>query len=133
MFRRAYLLMAFGATFGSVTSAQAQSEERYAFVPSRPIERTADDANMGFRSSSVPGMLELAVPKGTSQVDILNARGKVVHSYMYEEIEVLDLGTLSRGTWTLRAHTPHGFSVRRFVVMQPGSVAWAVPRSGRRN
>ena len=133
MFRHAHLLLAFGITLGYATAAQAQSEEHYAYVPSRPIERTADDANMGFRSSSVPGMLEMAVPKGTSQVDILNARGKVVHSYMQEEIEVLDLGTLSRGTWTLRAHTPHGFSVRRFVVMQPGAVAWAVPRSGRRN
>lgn len=133
MFRHAHLLLALGITLGCVTLAHAQSEERYAYVPSRPIERTADDANMGFRSSSVPGMLEMAVPKGTSQVDILNARGKVIHSYTQEEIDVLDLGTLSRGTWTLRAHTPHGFSVRRFVVMQPGAVAWAVPRSGRRN
>lgn len=133
MFRHPPLLLAFGILVGCTSAVHAQSEERYAYVPTRPIERTADDANMGFRSSSVPGMLEMAVPKGTSQVDILNARGKVIQSYAQEDIDVLDLSTLSRGTWTLRAHTPHGFSVRRFVVIHPGAVAWAVPRSGRGN
>lgn len=112
---------------------QAQGDDHYAYVPTRPVERTADDATMGFRSGSVPGMLEMAVPIGTTQVDILNARGKVMHSYTEGELDVLDLGTLDRGTWTLRAHTPHGYSVRRFVVMQPGSVVWAVPRSGKRH
>lgn len=110
----------------------AQSDDRFAYVPARTVPRTADSEGMGFRSTAVPGVLEMALPAGTDRVDILNARGNVVRSMDHSELSDLDLGSLARGTWTLRAHTPNGFSVRRFVVMQPGSVAWAVPRQGKR-
>lgn len=115
-----------------VLMASGQSDERYAYVPSKAVERTADNESMGFRTSAVPGVLEMALPTGTRRVDILNARGNVVRSLPYADLAELDLGSLARGTWTLRAHTPYGLSVRRIVVMQPGSVAWAVPRHGKR-
>lgn len=114
-------------------TAIAQSEERIAYVPLRAVEHTADNEAMGFRTGAVGGLLEMSVPSGTRRVDILNAKGNVVRSFEQDEVSDLDLGSLARGTWTLRAHTPNGFSVRRFVVMQPGSVAWAVPRSNKRN
>jgi len=124
-----------GAVLGAwalVAVLCAQSDERYAYVPTRAVPHTADDEGMGFRSTAVPGVLEMALPAGTERVDILNARGNVVRTMAYGELSDLDLGSLARGTWTLRAHTPHGFSIRRFVVMQPGNVAWAVPRQGFR-
>ncbi len=126
--RRSAVLCAMLSTF----VVCAQSEAHIAYVPSTPLENTADDAAMGFRQGTIPGILELQLPAGTRQVDILNARGNVVHRFGEDHITNLDLADLSRGTWTLRAHTPHGFSIRRFVVMQLGSVAWAVPRSGKR-
>lgn len=110
----------------------AQTDDRYAYVPTRAVPQTADNEGMGFRTTAVPGVLEMALPAGTERVDILNSRGNVVRSMDHTELSDLDLGSLARGTWTLRAHTPNGFSVRRFVVMQPGSVAWAVPRQGKR-
>lgn len=133
MFKHAPCVLVIAALLHALGAVQAQSDEHYAYLPVRPVERTADDASMGFRTGSVPGVLEMAVPAGTKRVDILNARGNVVHSYTDLEMESLDLGSLDRGTWTLRAHTSRGFSVRRFVVMQPGRVAWAVPRSGKRH
>lgn len=117
----------------ATTTAVAQSDDRIAFVPHRAPEHTADDEALGFRAGTVPGQLELSVPAGTWQVDILNARGNVVDQFEEDELLHLDLAQLPRGTWTLRAHTPFGYAVRRFVVMQPGRVAWAVTPTAKRH
>lgn len=105
----------------------AQTDDRVAYLAPRPIARTADNHELGFRNGAVPGMVEFSMPIGTHRVDILNAKGNVIRSLALDEIASLHLGELAKGTWTLRAHTPEGLSIRRFVVMAPGKVAWAVP------
>jgi hypothetical protein len=112
--------------------SMAQSEEQVAYVATRTVTRTADDPELGFRSGAVAGSVEFAVPKGTHRVDVLNARGNVVRTLFMDEVAGLKLGDLSRGTWTLRAHTASGLSIRRFIVLGPGQVAWAVPAAPKR-
>ncbi|MEX1132142.1 MAG: hypothetical protein WEC15_02860, partial [Flavobacteriales bacterium] len=40
----------------------AQSDDRVAYVPARAVPHTADSEAMGFRSTAVPGVLEMALP-----------------------------------------------------------------------
>ena len=127
---RTLLLMA--ATMGPLVSF-GQMAEMVAYVPSTPPERTADDLRISFLEPAVPGELEVALPNGTHRVDLLNARGRVKHSHDVNAAGRLDLKKLRRGLWTLRAHTPDGMVVRRFVVQDHGRVLWEMPRTERRN
>lgn len=106
-------------------TATAQADGMVAYVPSRPLERTADDERIGFAESAVAGKAEAILPSGTYQADILNVRGNVKHTYSTAELGELSLGDLRPGTWTLRVHTPDGLRVRRFVVMERGKVVWS--------
>jgi hypothetical protein len=110
----------------------AQSDDRVAYMPAKAISRTADDERIGFRDSAVPGMVELELPKGTWRVDILDARGELDHTLEGRDLHILDLDGLAKGTWTMRAHTPEGYSIRRFIVLQRGTVAWALPPPPRK-
>ena len=103
----------------------AQADGLVAYVPEKPIARTADDTRIGFVAGAVAGKVEALIPEDALQVDILNARGNVKRSYGTAEMESLTLGDLRPGTWTLRVHTPQAMLVRRFVVMQQGSVVWS--------
>ncbi len=109
------------------TAVRAQSDDKIAYVPSRPIARTADYQGLGLKDGTAPGIVEFQLPQGTYQVDLINSRGKVKHSRSGSTLEQLDLGSLKPGTWTLRAHTGEGMRVKRFVVMQRGRIAWSVP------
>ena len=106
-------------------TADAQADGMVAYVPSRPLDRTADDERIGFAESAVAGKAEAVLPSGTYQADILNVRGNVKHTYSTAELSELSLGDLRPGTWTLRVHTPEGLRVRRFVVMERGKVVWS--------
>ena len=127
---RTLLLLA--ATMGSLASV-GQMDGLVAYVPPTPPERTADDLRITFLEPTVPGELEISLPTGTHRIDLLNARGRVKESHEVNAAGRLDLKKLRRGLWTLRAHTPDGMVVRRFVVQDHGRVLWEMPRTERRN
>lgn len=102
-----------------------QADGLVAYVPEKPIERTADDTRIGFVESAVAGKVEAIIPADADRVDILNARGNVKASYGIREFDQLGLGNLRPGTWTLRVHRGTAMSIRRFVVMERGSVIWS--------
>lgn len=104
---------------------KAQADGLVAYVPERPTARTADDVRIGIVAGAVAGKVEALIPEDALQVDILNARGNVKRSYGSDEMGTLSLGDLRPGTWTLRVHTATSKLVRRFVVMQRGSVVWS--------
>jgi hypothetical protein len=110
----------------------AQSDEMIAYVPSKAPTRTADNTKITFLDPVVPGVMELSLPEGTRRVDLLNARGKVKATHEGPTMQQIDLRKLRRGTWTLRAHTPDGMMVRRFLVLGHGQVVWQLPPAPRR-
>lgn len=103
----------------------AQVDGLVAYVPSKPIERTADSESIGFMAGAVGGKAEAILPTDAFKADLLNVRGNVERTYSAEELGTLSLADVSSGTWTLRVHTPRGFLVRRFVVMARGGVIWS--------
>ncbi|HRH70906.1 MAG: hypothetical protein JNL43_02920 [Flavobacteriales bacterium] len=103
----------------------AQADGLVAYVPSAPLERTADNTRIGFVESAVAGKVEALLPADAFQADILNARGNVKRTYGMGDLESLSLGDLRPGTWTLRVHTPNAMLVRRFVVMAKGAILWS--------
>ncbi|MBP6574921.1 MAG: hypothetical protein KA230_10755 [Flavobacteriales bacterium] len=111
--------------------ANAQSED-IAYVPREAPARTADDVSIGFRDTAEPGIVDLALPAGTYQVDLLNAGGAVVQELDPEEATHLDLRALKAGTWTVRAHSHNGMHVRRFVVLGRGGTLWVNQRGPSR-
>ncbi len=123
MLRPAILLLA----AITATSTVAQNED-LAYVPTEAPARTADDATIVFRDTPEPGIVDVVLPRGTYQVDLLNAGGTVVHQLEPEAAEHLDLRTLRPGTWTVRAHVVAGIRVRRFVVLGQGGTLWVNQR-----
>lgn len=107
------------------TPAAAQADGLVAYVPERPVDRTADDERIGFMESAVAGKLEAIIPPGSERVDLLNARGNVKKTYVGDQMDDLSLGSLRPGTWTLRVHRQGGLLVRRFVVMERGAIRWS--------
>ena len=98
--------------------------DQLAYMPKEPIERTADDTRLRFDVLSGSSTVDLVLPNGTFAVDLLNARGNLVHQVTLPDTRKLDLERLTPGTWTLRAHTPAGFVVRRFVVLGNAGILW---------
>ena len=125
------LFIVFGVLHVCSHLAQAQADGLVAYVPAKPIERTADSEKIGFMDSAVGGKAEAILPTDGYQADILNVRGNIHQSFNSSELGALSLGDLRPGTWTLRVHTPNGFLVRRFVVMAQGSVIWSPDRGKR--
>lgn len=116
------------------TSTMAQADGLVAYVPERPVERTADDTRIGFSAGAVAGTIEAMLPADADRVDVLNSRGNVKYAYSIAEFEQVGLGGLGAGTWTLRVHRAGTMAVRRFVVMERGTVIWSPerPKRGRR-
>lgn len=106
-------------------AVHAQADGLVAYVPDRPIERTADDTRIGFMESAVAGKMEAIIPEDAIRVDLLNARGNVKRTFNGEEIHDLSLSDLRTGTWTLRVHRAGTMLIRRFVVMERGSILWS--------
>lgn len=123
--RSFFVIMAFAlrSAFGDV--AYAQADGLVAYVPEKPIARTADDPKITFVESAVAGKMEAIIPTNADRVDILNARGNIKASYGIREFDQIGLGDLRPGTWTLRVHRGHAMSIRRFVVMERGTVIWS--------
>ncbi|MBL7950982.1 MAG: hypothetical protein JNM62_04625 [Flavobacteriales bacterium] len=106
-------------------AVRAQADGLIAYVPEKPIERTADDLRIGFMEGAVAGKMEAMIPEDAERVDLLNARGNVKRSFTGTEIHDLSLGSLRTGTWTLRVHRAGTMLIRRFVVMQRGTILWS--------
>lgn len=96
-----------------------------AYVPDKPMERTADDHRINFVESAVAGKIEAVIPADADRIDILNSRGNVKHSYSALEFDHIGIGALRPGTWTLRVHRGASMAIRRFVVMERGTVVWS--------
>lgn len=95
-----------------------------AYMPREASSGTADDTSIGFADTTVPGVVELELPPATTGIDLLNAQGTVVRELADSPRRTLDLRELRPGTWTLRAHTPTGIRVRRFLVLSRGGMRW---------
>ncbi len=105
--------------------SMGQADGLVAYVPEKPIERTADSERIAFVSGAVAGKMEALIPTDAQRVDILNARGNVKQTYSAKELDTFSIGDLRPGTWTLRVHTGTNMMIRRFVVMQRGSIVWS--------
>lgn len=110
----------------SLALANALAQGDLAYMPAAPPARTADDAAIALHETGEPGTVRFDLPAGTYLVDLLNGQGKVAGQLSEAEWERFDLARIRPGTWTLRAHTPQGFRVRRFVVHQREGRAWVV-------
>jgi hypothetical protein len=111
-------------------AASAQEDDRSAYVTQRYVERTADDAAIGPLKSMEAHSAErnvsrFSLPPRTAWVDILDAKGRVKHRWSAQETTEVRLASLRPGTWTIRAETPSGYAVRRFLVMRGGRVIWS--------
>lgn len=125
---RAMLRLAILSLTVFVTTASMAQNDDLAYVPTEAPARTADDATIVFRDTPEPGIVDVLLPRGTYQVDLLNAGGTVVHQLEPEAAAHLDLRTLRPGTWTVRAHGMAGIRVRRFVVLGQGGTLWVNQR-----
>lgn len=114
----------FCALLGLAGGARAQGD--LAYMPATAPARTADDEAIRLFETDAPSVVRFSLPPRTYQVDLLNAQGNVAGQLSQAELEAFDLAQLKPGTWTLRAHTPQGFRVRRFVVHQREGRNWVV-------
>lgn len=107
-------------------SLMALAQADLAYMPKAAPPATADDARITMLETEEEGIVELVLPSGTFRIDLLNAFGNVVDRFDPAEAARFDLRQLKPGTWTLRACTPQGFRVRRFVVHQREGSNWVV-------
>jgi hypothetical protein len=119
------LLIVLALVLRWVAPATAQADGLVAYVPEKPIERTADNERIGFMDGAVAGKLEAIIPPGSERIDLLNARGNVKKTYSGSAMDDLSLGDLRPGTWTLRVHRQGSILIRRFVVMERGAILWS--------
>ncbi|WKZ67192.1 MAG: hypothetical protein QY325_04510 [Flavobacteriales bacterium] len=108
----------------------AQADDM-AYMPKEVPARTADDAVITMHETDTPGVVAFSLPPETYRVDLLNGQGRVVDSMPPDAAAAFDLDRLRPGTWTLRAHTPVGMRVRRFVVSNRNGLNRAVEASAR--
>ncbi len=104
----------------------ARAQGDLAYMPAAAPHRTADDEVIRLFETESPAIVRFSLPASTYMVDLLNAQGNVVEQLVKEDLEAFDITRLKPGTWTLRAHTPQGFRVRRFVVHQREGRNWVV-------
>lgn len=106
--------------------AGASAQGDLAYMPKTAPAMTADDERIVMTETEDPERVELQLPPGTFQLDLINSAGNVVEQYDAADRMGFDLAGLRPGTWTLRARTPHGFRVRRFVVHNREGQNWVV-------
>lgn len=121
MQRTVFLALALAA---GCTGALAQGD--LAYMPKAAPAMTADDERIAMSETDDPDIVELRFPPGTYRLDLLNSNGSVVEQFQASDRMDFDLSGIRPGTWTLRACTPLGFRVRRFVVHQRAGRNWIV-------
>ncbi|QQR86453.1 MAG: T9SS type A sorting domain-containing protein [Flavobacteriales bacterium] len=101
-------------------------QEPLAYVPDRPVRRTADSDLIALIGSDAPGLYRLSLPAAVTRVDMLNARGRRLKVVPLSTDGLLDLRGLRPGVYTVRAFTTDGVLVRRIGVLRNGrrSPAW---------
>lgn len=104
----------------SVTAGALAQQEPLAYVPDRPVRRTADSDLITLIGSDAPGLYRLSLPPAATKVDMLNARGKRLKVVPLNTEGLLDLRGLRPGVYTVRAFTPEGVLVRRIGVLRNG-------------
>ncbi|MDX9750428.1 MAG: hypothetical protein RBT71_05035 [Flavobacteriales bacterium] len=122
------ILITLAALSAATVHAQgdlAWAGAHHAPAPDAPAER------LSIVDGALPGSMELDLPEGTRQVDLLDGRGRVAQTSKGAAIGGVDIRSLRPGTWTLRAHTGHGMVVRRFKVL-PGGHVWTLDQLPRR-
>ncbi|MFZ1691769.1 MAG: hypothetical protein WAT74_01120 [Flavobacteriales bacterium] len=110
----------------AIGSASAWGQGDLAYMPKAAPALTADDERISMMDTDDPSIVQLHFPPGTYRVDLLNSGGSVVDQYEAAERMEFDVSELRPGTWTLRACTPQGFRVRRFVVHHRNGQNWVV-------
>lgn len=113
---RAHPLIVLIAIAASVSAQQ----EPLAYVPDRPVRRTADSELIALIGSDAPGLYRLSIPVAVTRVDMLNARGRRLKVVPLSTDGLLDLRGLRPGVYTVRAFTPEGVLVRRIGVLRNG-------------
>lgn len=113
--RSAHLLVLVSLAAGALAQ-----REPLAYVPERPIRRTADSDLIALVGSDAPGVYRLSLPASVTRVDMLNARGKRLKHVPLDTDGQLDLRGLRPGVYTVRAFTPEGVLVRRIGVLRNG-------------
>jgi hypothetical protein len=109
----------------TVAGVQAQ-DELVAYEPRRAPVRTADSEDIAIIGSDSAGRYHFAVPEGTYAVDLLNAQGKRLVPQPPISNGTVDVRNMKPGTYTVRAHTFEGISIRRFSLLRRGATSWAV-------
>ncbi|MBK6775697.1 MAG: T9SS type A sorting domain-containing protein [Flavobacteriales bacterium] len=109
----------------ALSSARAQ-DELVAYEPRRAPVRTADSEEIAIIGSDSAGLYRFAVPEGTYAVDLLNAQGKRLEPQPPISNGTVDVRNMKPGTYTVRAHTFEGISIRRFSLLRRGATSWAV-------
>ena len=72
---RFYFFIAICLSTFPATVLMAQVDGLVAYVPAKPIERTADSESIGFMASAVGGKAEAILPTDAFKAYILNVRG----------------------------------------------------------
>lgn len=118
-----HLILLIALSFGW---ADASAQDDLAYMPKAAPALTADDERISMTDTDDPSIVQLHFPADTYRVDLLNSTGSVVDQYDAAERMEFDVSELRPGTWTLRACTPQGFRVRRFVVHHRNGQNWVV-------
>jgi hypothetical protein len=108
-----------------VGTVRAQ-DDLVAYVPKRNISRMADSETITLTSTGQHGIYRLTVPSGTVTIDVLDARGEKLLRQPPIENGILNVRALKASTYTIRAHSPSGISIRRFALMGRGASLWAI-------
>ncbi|MFZ1686400.1 MAG: hypothetical protein WAU70_03195 [Flavobacteriales bacterium] len=113
------------ATFFAGSLAHAQ-DELIAYVPRHAPVRTADSEKIAIIGSDSAGMYRFTLPEGTYAVDLLTAQGKRLDPQPPIVNGTVDVREMKPGTYTVRAHTFEGISIRRFALLRRAGTAWAI-------
>ncbi|HRD51302.1 MAG TPA: hypothetical protein PKY96_01510 [Flavobacteriales bacterium] len=118
-----HLILLIALSFGW---AYASAQGDLAYMPKAAPVLTADDERISMSDTDDPNIVHLHFPAATYRVDLLNSTGSVVDQFDAAEHMEFNVSELRPGTWTLRACTPQGFRVRRFVVHNRNGQNWVV-------
>jgi hypothetical protein len=97
-----------------------------AYVPRKHVERTADNERITLTSTSDQGIYLVELPEGTLELDVLDPRGDRMEPQPQFANGRLDIRSLRAGTYTIRAHTADGITIRRFALLGTGASLWAI-------
>jgi hypothetical protein len=105
------------AALSMVTAARAQTGD-FAYVEPADAAQHVPEASITIEHGVEPGLLKVGLAPGVTQLDVLNAKGKVVLTMPATRTLALDLRRFSSGNYVLRAHAPQGLRVKRISLLR---------------